>query len=328
MTVGYTVRAKRGTHAFADADARVRPLAASEVVTTEVAVAGDTSLTCANAVESGPLTDATLPFAGTHSTDSGGSGLAFHSTRQYQYGDPAGRIDWRRYAKTTDLTTVDYREQRAVRTVLLVDARPPARATPDPAFPTGAELSAYAAQRLLGTLSQAGAVTSVAAVGLTDADVPGGVDPDGLVWVDDSGRHAGDRAARVVDGVGRAATRRPGDSDDGPVASKRTEADGGRNAIRAVLARLPATAQVVVVSPATDEWAHSLLTELTRRDYPTTLVSPDVTRRDSLGASVLALERAQGLRRIEHLGTAVVDWDLDRPLDAALRTAVTEVFGE
>jgi uncharacterized repeat protein (TIGR01451 family) len=340
VTVEYAVRTKRGTHTFSGTDARVRPLAASETVTTELAVDGDGSLTCANTVGERPATDATLPLVGSLPTDSGGPGLAFHSTRQYQYGDPASRIDWRRYAKTTDLTTVDYRERRAVRTVLVVDARPPVRATPDPAFPTGAELSAYAAERLLETLSRTGVVASVAAVGLADADLPGGVDPDGLVWVDDSGRHARERVATVVDGVGRAATRwAAGAEADGGAAPNREDqdgetpvdavtADGGPDPIRALLGRLPARAEVVVLSPATDDWIETLLADLSRRDYPTTLVSPDVTRRDSMGASVLAVERAERLRRVELGGTAVVDWDLEEPLDTALRASLAEVLGE
>jgi len=110
----------------------VRPLAATAVATATLDAEGDTSVTCANVVSRGALADATLPSADAPHRQRR-SGLEFHATRNYQSGDPVSRIDWRRFAKTNELTTVQYREEQAVRTVLVVDARPVTRVTPTPA---------------------------------------------------------------------------------------------------------------------------------------------------------------------------------------------------
>ena len=342
-TLSYAVMAKRGTYTFDAAAVRVRTLSASDEVTVDLPVAGDGALTCSNTVSEVPMADATLPRAGTLPTDTGGSGLEFHSTRSYQPGDPVNRIDWRRYAKTDELTTIDYREEQAVRTVLVVDARPPARVTPEPGFPTGAELSAYAAERLFDALSRTSVVASVCAVGLAAEDVPGGLGPDGLAWVDASGGHAAAHARQVFDSVGRAAARQSaatpaGDADvsgDGSSPQPQggdtrvTTADGGTIEdpdLLAVLARLPPTAQVVVFSPAADDWPVSLVSSLAVRDYPTTLVSPSLTRGDSLGAAVAGTERIARLQRAELSGATVIDWDLDSPIDVALRASLADLF--
>jgi uncharacterized repeat protein (TIGR01451 family) len=336
-TLSYAVMAKRGTYTFDAAAVRVRTLSASDEATVDLPVAGDGTLTCSNTVSEVPMADATLPRAGTLPTDTGGSGLEFHSTRSYQPEDPVNRIDWRRYAKTDELTTIDYREEQAVRTVLVVDARPPARVTPEPGFPTGAELSAYAAERLFDALSRTSVVASVCAVGLAEADVTGGLGPDGLAWVDASGGHAAARARQVFDSVGRAAARQS-DADvsaDAPPQQSRSEAvrvttaDGGTIEdpdLLAVLARLPPTAQVVVFSPAADDWPVSLVSSLAVRDYPTTLVSPSLARGESLGAAVAGVERTARIQRAELSGATVIDWDLDSPIDVALRASLADLF--
>ena len=297
----------------------------------ELAAEGDGSLTCANTVSEVPMTDATLPRAGTLPTDSGGDGIEFHSTRSYQHGDPVSRLDWRRYAKTGELTTIDYREEQAVRTVLLVDARAAARLTPEPGYPTGAELSAYAAERLFDALSAANVVVSVAAVGLDDEDLPGGLGPDGLAWVDDTDDHTAARVAQLFDGVGAAAARAAGATTDREATIQQSSAlttDGGADGavLDAVLARLPATAQVAVFSPLTDDWATECVEALARRGYPTTLVSPDIARRDTVGTSLFALDRTARLRRAELAGATAVDWELDSPIDVALRASFADLF--
>ncbi len=70
--------------------------------------------------------------------------------------------------------------------MLVVDARPPARRDAEPGFPTGAELSAYAAERLFDALSRTSVVASVCAVGGLRG-CRGGLGPDGMAWVDASG---------------------------------------------------------------------------------------------------------------------------------------------
>ena len=183
-TTSYTVVAKRGEYAFADPVVRLRSLAGSQLATESVPAAGETTLSCRTPVSEAPIRNTTLLRAGTHPTDSGGEGVEFRSTREYQPGDPLNRIHWRQFAKSGDLTTISYRAERAVRTVLVVDGRALGQVTLRPGSPTGTELCGYAGQRLYEALTAADVVTSVAAVGRNASalDVPPG--PGDIPWVD------------------------------------------------------------------------------------------------------------------------------------------------
>lgn len=180
----YTVVARRGEFVFDPAGVRLRSLAASGVRTETVSVEGAERVVCRYPLTDAATGTATLRRTGTHPTDSGGPGTEFHSTREYRPGDPQSRIHWRRLAKTGELTTVSFREERAVRTVLLVDARPPGRVAPRPGVPTGADLCGYAGERLFESLTGAGVVTSVAALGIDGEGVGAPVRAGGFPWVD------------------------------------------------------------------------------------------------------------------------------------------------
>jgi uncharacterized protein (DUF58 family) len=351
VTVTYTVLAKRGAYEFTGPAVRLRSLAGSERVTTELDASGDCTLTCANPVSDPPLREATLPRAGTLPTDSGGAGLEFYATRQYQHGDPMNRVDWRNYAKTGEFVTVQYRQEQAIRTVLVVDARPVGRVTPRPGYPTGVELSAYAAERLHGALDRAGVVTTLTAVGV-EAELPDGVvGPDGLPWVDPDGDSgAGGRAETVFGavrtvaddpdgaGTGKVATVDPlvaagaGAGGVGPDAGAKAggvSPDGGRDELTdRLLARLPPNAQVVVCSPLLDDWPVDFVRELAVRNTLQMVVSPDVTGGETPGQRLAAIHRDLRLRAAKEAGATVVSWPLDRPIDAALRRSLPHLLSQ
>jgi uncharacterized repeat protein (TIGR01451 family) len=397
-TVTYSVVAKRGDHAFDDPAVRVGTASATDRVTMAVAAEGETTLSCAQSVSDPPFGRASPRRVGTHTTDSGGEGVEFHSTREYRPGDPLSRIDWRRFGKTGELTTVRFREERAARTVVVVDARPVARTTPSAGYPNGAELSAYAGERLYDALTAAGVATSVTAVGIRDGDVPGGLPADELPWAASDGAGS---PRLVFEAVGKAADRDDSEMvpSDGVVVEPSAEgdktttetlgqdihadskyigmsggsedgdstasADGGATAatagssattttggsavttdapdattdggeadptIRRFLARLPADAQVVLVSPVPDDWPVSLARSLSTRGHELAVLSPDVTdgsadddsamgdssAGDSPGRAVAATRRDVRLWDLRTNGAATVDWDVDSPLDLAL----------
>jgi uncharacterized repeat protein (TIGR01451 family) len=403
--ISYSVVAKRGDHEFDDPAVRVRTASATDRVTTAVEAEGETTLSCARSVSDPPFGQASPRRIGTHTTDSGGEGVEFHSTREYRPGDPLSRIDWRRFAKTGDLTTVQFREERAARTVVVVDARPVVRTTPSAGYPNGAELCAYAGERLYDALTAANVATSVTAVGLGEGDVPGGLPADALPWAASDAR--GSSARLVFEAVGRAADRGdpdevpsdgahevptegssgvspdPAEADPEPAAEPAATTDGGLSdggdsrsehtpdanqndadeneyiskryehksktnrdisngdaAIRRLLARLPADAQVVLVSPVLDDWPASLARSLSVRGYDLAVLSPDVTggslaggsstgsiddsssERDSPGRTVAGTHRAIRLWDLRTTGATTVDWDVDEPLDLALERSL------
>jgi len=203
-TLTYDVVAKRGDFAFADPVVRLRSFSAGRIRTEVVPATGDTELSALDPVAAAPV-GSTLVRAGTHPTDSGGEGLEFHSTREYRPGDSISRIHWRRFAKTGDLTTVSFREERSVRVVVVVDARTPGRVRPHAGAPTAASLAGYAGQRLYETLVAADVTTGAAAFGVDGADpsVPTGAGP--VPWVSGDRQNATAVARSLFDAVQRVA---------------------------------------------------------------------------------------------------------------------------
>lgn len=342
-TCTYTVVAKRGQYDFDDPVVRLRSLAATESRTESIPADGDVTLSCANTVRDAPLRDATIPRAGTLPTDTGGSGLEFYATRQYQPGDPMNRVDWRHYAKTGTFVTVQYRQEQSIRTVIVVDARRVGRVTTRPGYPTGAELSAYAGERLYDALEDAGLPASVTAVGVDEGRLDGLVGPDGLPWVDpEDGAHAG-HARRVFGELQTIADENAestalADVSEQRASSRQTDAeppdgvavaaDGGPDErIRRLLARLPPNAQIVVCSPVLDEWPVELTRSLSVRGYSQVVVSPDVTDAATVGQRILGASRRRALDEIERTGAATVSWNLDQPIDTALERSLAHLIG-
>jgi uncharacterized repeat protein (TIGR01451 family) len=352
-TTSYEVVARRGDHPFEPVTVRTRSLAAARRATGTVAATGDERVVCANAVSGAGIREATLPRTGTLPTDTGGSGVEFHSTRDYQSGDPINRIDWRRYARTTDLTTVQFREEHSMRVVVVVDARSPGMVVPQAGYPTGAELAAYAGERLHDVLRTGGHAVAVTAVGLSDADVDTPV-PGEIPWVGTDDRRTEAAATDLFRAVGRAADRRTDDA-----TGDRMAADGGGGGATAgvnpggtagvmsgsrrgtdtdardrLLARLPPDAVVVVCTPALDDWPVDLVQQLAVRGYSTVTVSPDVTGAeggvgvDTPGAITAGLDRQVTLQRLGRGGAAVVDWSLAEPLGVALRLSLRKLFDQ
>ncbi|WP_309221788.1 DUF58 domain-containing protein [Halorussus sp. MSC15.2] len=354
-TLSYSVVAKRGNHEFGDPAVRVRTASATDRATTEIPVDGETTLSCSRSVSDPEFGRASPRRVGTHTTDSGGEGLEFHSVREYRPGDPMSRVDWRRLAKSGDLTTVQFREERASRTVVVVDARPVARTTPSAGYPNGAALCNYAGERLYDALTAANVATSVTAVGLDDGDLPGGLPADDLPWAA-SDEH-GASARLVFEAAGRAADRdAPGDvptdgtgsggetgtgerSSLGTRSPETATADGGGPedaTIRRLLARLPADAQVVLVSPVLDDWPESLARSLAARGHELAVLSPDVTGGGSpdgesldgasdvgsSGRAVAGTRRAIRLWDLRMAGATTIDWDVDDPLGIALERSL------
>jgi uncharacterized repeat protein (TIGR01451 family) len=354
-TLSYSVVAKRGEYEFGDPAVRVRTASATDRATVAVEAAGETTLSCTRSVSDPPFGRASPHPVGTHTTDSSGEGLEFHSTREYRPDDPISRIDWRRFGKTGDLTTVQFREERAARTVVVVDARRVARVTPSAGYPNGAELSAYAGERLYDALTGANIATSVTALGLADRDVSGGLPADDLPWAASDG---GGSARLVFEAVGRAAARDDpeevptdgtgsgrddekgvestptaaatdgGERTGGSRASSDRRSDGGGEdvTVRRLLARLPADAQVVLVSPVLDDWPLSLARSLSARGHDLAVLSPDATGGNSAetssGRAVAGTRRAVRVWDLRTAGAAIVDWNVEDPLGTALERSL------
>jgi len=351
-TLEYTVVANRGEHQFPPTTVRARSLAGTDVETLEVAPGGDGTVVCNPYLEDVPLGTETTQFAGRVRTDTGGSGVEFHSTREYHHGDPVSRIDWRRLARGGDLSTVEFRQHRAARVVLVVDARNVCHVAPGPGIPTGAAMSAFGAARALSVLLLEGHQVGATAFGVRDAAAmgPEWVEPGRGEELEIRARNLLETAATGPEDVGGEVVvptvDRPGD--DEPEEKSRDEnrealdtggpsgraspsedgtpaPDGGADDVEVLRERLPPDAQVLFFTPAVDTFPREVVEELRAFGHGVTVVSPDVTHEDTHGGKLRTVERELLLEEIRKDGVRTIDWSRDRPLALVLEDALREV---
>ena len=321
-TCSYALSVPRGSFEFDDATVRARSLAGAAVASERVAVEGPDRLDCGTALDEMPLREETIQYVGRTPTDTGGSGVEFHSAREYRRGDPVGRIDWRRYARTGDLTTVQLREERAMTVVFLLDDRPAVQRSQPGYGPDSLDLSTYAVSRALAALAEADHRVGVATLSGVRGDRPGEV-------VEPGGGHGVRTAAEAtLDAV-----------------EDRDRADSTDQVGPRLAEQLPARAQVVCCTPLVDGFAATLADALEPRGHPVTVLSPDMTSeaagrlaephdrwnaepsgddedadRDAspVAKAVAGLERENRTAALRSRGVPVVDWDLADPLALAL----------
>jgi uncharacterized protein (DUF58 family) len=85
--------------------------------------------------------------------------------------------------------------------------------------------------------------------------------------------------------------------------------------------------QVVVCSPAFDDFPVTLARRLAADDHRVTVVSPDVTSTDTPGRTLAAADRVLALDRLRATGAQVVDWSPDESLASAVSRATAAVKG-
>lgn len=313
-TITYEVVPSQGEYAFDPPLVRLRPLSAVGTVTGEPSVEGETTLRCRRGVKDVPRRQGSLRRVGTQPTDSPGPGIEFHSTREYRSGDDISRVDWRTLAKTGELSTINFRETRATKTVVVVDGYPSARQSRDAGYPTGAELAAYAADRACVRLFDAGNQVGLIALGIDEStvDVTLPSDRSDYPWVpignDPATRTRVDAVLDAVVEAGQASSETPRSVADGGLRTR------GSTTIRE---RLPPTADVVVTTPLLDDDPVELIESLAA-DRSIVVISPDVTREGSPGREFASIERRLRIGRLRTVGATVIDWETTTPLSSAL----------
>jgi len=293
-TFTYVFQARRGTHEFG----------ATTLVSRNVSGATERrkrldnarTLTCKGRLEGLPLDSLTVPFTGRIETDSGGEGLEFHSTRQYSHGDPLGRIDWNRYARTNELTTVKYRETEAATAVVMVDDRERSRVARRASEPDSLELCRHAGRLIADTLLDANNRVGVAMYG------------DGTYLTQGGGQAQAVRVRRLLE-QGPEGLR----SDDRHVRM----AHGGAY-VRTLRRHFPENAQVVFVTPLLDDTPVHIATSMVAHGHAVTVVTPDMTRATTPGGTVSRIERRARLRSLRENQVRVIEWSPDEPLQIAV----------
>jgi uncharacterized protein (DUF58 family) len=299
-TFRYAVRAVRGEHEWEPLRALVRDAPGTTEQVHEAAPG--TVLRCAPrlaATASVPLRGLTTAATGRVATDVAGEGVEFTATREYRPGDPRKRVDWNRWARTGELSTVEFREERAASVVLLIDAREDAYAAPTPTAPNAVERAVDAAAAAVPALLDAGDRVGLA-----------GLAPEEAWLAPGAGDEHRARARRLL-ASHPAFAPTPGDGRFFPAVS-----------VRRLRRRLPAESQVIFLTPLVDDYAPRLARRLDAYGHPVTVVSPDPTGTDSTGRRLARVERHNRVRRLREYGIRVVDWS-DGSLASALERANT-----
>jgi uncharacterized protein (DUF58 family) len=343
-TVEYTVRARRGSHAFGDASVLARNVSGTVEHHRSVDLASE--ITCRVGLEELPLASQTTPYAGRVDADAPGEGVSFHSTRQFRPSDPMHRIDWKRYAKDRELTTVQYQETRAATVVVLVDARWEMRVARRAGEHDAAEYSAFAAARVAGVQLDASNRVGAALYGRPAYLRPGVGRDQGLrvrgfledALADDDEENlfdtdqvfsgnverptaAGDGGQAAPDGGTPVDHPTRSDDDSGPswLNPNETRTAGGPAewSLDWLTRRLPDEAQVVFCTPLLDDRAANAARKLDARGHAVRVVSPDVTSEETPGALVARIERRQRLRKLR-AELPLVEWAPEEALAAAV----------
>lgn len=309
VSFAYDVVPSQGAYEFASPVVRVRPLSSAAVTTTRPGVTGTTTLVCRRDAGDVPQLQGSLRRVGTQPVDRGGEGIEFHSTREYRPGDDVRRVDWRGFAKTGNLATIQFTETSATETVVVVDGIETGQVARGPGYPTASELTVYAADRVATRLFAAGNEVGLRAGGITAADiaVPVPTNADDQPWIPPG---ADEATRRQIDATfdSLAAAARHGDRS----VSTRS---------RELHERLPANADVVLVTPALDESTGELVETLCATDRHVAVVTPDITDLDTVGKTVTRIERRLTLARLRAAGATVCDWDTRFPLARAMEAA-------
>lgn len=295
-TLRYAVEARRGSHEFGPTLAVVRdPSGATAVECLLPAASTLRVLPRFEAAPTVPLRRQGTRTAGEIRTGEGGEGTTFHATREYRRGDPLSRVDWRRWARTGEFATVEFERERAATVVFVVDARGASYVAPDHDSEHALDRALGAVASLYPALTDAGNRVGLTAVSTADCWVPPG-----------SGRA---HRARFREALGTH-----------PALSSAPEGENlaARTAIARLHRRLPAGAQVLLLSPLCDDYAAQVARRFEVGGHPATVVSPDPTTTDSPSRTLARVARRNRLHDLREAGVTVVDWAWDEPLSTAL----------
>ncbi|ODR79389.1 hypothetical protein BG842_06845 [Haladaptatus sp. W1] len=296
-TFSYTLEAVRGDHVFGPAQAIARDF--SGAVEREFELEDETTITCTPRLQSTaddvPLREQTIRHVGQVTTREGGTGVEFFATRDYRPGDPLSRIDWKRKARTGELTTVEFREERTATVVLLVDVREQAYLTAATEDPSAVEHSIRAAGDVFSALLDNGDRVGIAALGPEEA------------WLAPGTGETHRAEARNLLSHAAAFAQRPPD-----------EMFYSTVKLRWLRRRLPSDAQVVYLSPLCDRFAPEVARRLDAMGHPVTVISPNPTTDETMGQRLARAERTQRITSLRAGGVRVVDWNPDDPLGVTL----------
>lgn len=308
VTFSYTVTVSRGTHEFDPVLLITRDLVRSRE--REFLLECETELVCEPVMRPlatpVPLRSTAATYTGRLTTTEGGSGTQFHSVREYRRNDPLNRIDWNRRARTGDLATLEFHEERAARVLVLVDARHANYVAPEPDAAHAVDRAVEVAGRIAATLLDDGDAVGLAAIGPVHGRGEAGDGPDACWLAPGSGHHHRVRFRRLLATHPQFSTRPPSETTLWTVQLER------------IHRRLSREAQVVVLTPLCDRGSVHVVRWLEARGRAVTVLSPDPTADRTAGQQLARLARRTRRFDLQRAGVPVLDWPHEASVDEAL----------
>jgi uncharacterized protein (DUF58 family) len=308
VSIEYRLRSRYGNHEFGDVTVRTHSLSAGSVYTTTVTPSGDASLSATLAPGKRPQTQGGSGTTGGLLLNQANEGLEFFGIKTYQPTDPIHKVNWRRYAKDRELTTIDYREREVSDVLVIVDARRCAAVARDRTAPTGTELCAYVANEIVNSVGNHQSPIGVAALGVDQFD-----DNDGLAWVLPGTDSEGATQHRALLDTAAATVHSETGS---PVSAVSDEA------FLTLIRQLRSGTHVVFISPFQDDRSVEFVRQLRSTGHEVSACAPDVTTTATAGGQIEATRHRIHLAELRQLDVGVVDWQPDDPLEESLRRAL------
>lgn len=297
VTLSYAVEARRGEHTFEPLLAIARDVTGSYESLTRASE--PTTLTCTERFDAPraplPLRRRTATASPGPIPTGGGEGVEFHATREYRRGDPPSRIDWNRRARTGALATLTFREERAAKVALVIDARAPAYVASEPTAHHAVDRSVSAAGDLAVGLLDAGNRVGLAALAPTDC------------WLAPAA--GSDHRVRLREMLNTHPAFGP---------TPPTEPVEPGQWVEWLQHRLSSSTQIFLCSPVADSPPVEIARALDARGHPVTVVSPDSTADRTPPQRLARAARRMRVDDLRRTGIPVVDWHGAESLAVAL----------
>ena len=294
----YTVAAKHGDHRFEPATAIAHDISGSMRIETEVGAdqrrPAHDDVECPLALHAFRLRRRAGRYPGRTTAETGGSGIEFQRVREHQRTDSIHRIDWKRYARSGELATMAFRDERRTAVVLCVDVRRSAIRSPASTEPHAVAYCVAAAQRVRSVLQERGERVGVATFGTE------------FEWcAPNAGREHDAKIERLLADHEHDHPSPAGNDDTAIAAPER---------VRQLIARTHEPVEVVLFSPLLDGFGGTAARQLDARGYPVTVVSPNVTTDRTVHEAFAGVERTNRVQCLRNRGVPVADWSPDEPL--------------
>ena len=336
LTLTYTLTVDSGKHRFRPTTVITHNLAGTVERTTDIDT--PTVINCDDRSLSIPLASFVTHRPGPISTDHPGVGIEFYGTREVTPGEAVDRIDWRRFARSGELVSVEFRPERSANVMICMDTAnsPSGRSTGPRETPELVVRSHTVADRLIAAIGG-----DRHAVGLSTHG------PEHLWHSPQVGRSQVEQLRRTLDShrafqppepeserIGRRHHNRDnqarGPQHEGPIRiATRSGISESTDDITLDPSMMPPTLedrighqdQVIFVSPLLhDDILQRALALEPAGTNRVSFVTPTPRLDDSIGARMVRLERVNRIRTLRSAGVRVYEWQPDESLTTAAET--------